>query len=59
MRVVIRHIPGYSWVQVGFAWQWKFDWDTPLYRGLIRTFRFGPLFVLTLPKSKAKWELVN
>lgn len=54
--LVIRRIPGYSWVHVGVTAETKFQWNEPLYRGIVRRFQLGPLVMLTLPKSDRQWD---
>lgn len=48
-RVIIRSIPGFTWVQFGLGWKWH--WDPKGYwavRGFAKTRRFGPLWICTM-----------
>ena len=52
-RVIVRDVPGFTWVQVGISrkWKWKHWWAV---RGFARSHQFGFLWVCTMRKDAIK-----
>ena len=48
-RLIVRRIPGFTWVQVSVAKQWR--WDRKGYwavRGFAKSRHFGPIWLCTM-----------